>query len=732
MLIPAARRSSLGRPTSQTASLPAPTGGWNARDALSQMEADDAIQMDNYIPGTAYAYLRPGSLHFAYYVGQLTAFSRSTSATYFDSTGTLQTASTNTPRYSYYSPSLASYALPQLVIESGHTNYALWCRDLTNAVWSKNNVTATKNAIGIDGNSNAATTISATSNNGTITQAITAASGLKLQFYIKRVSGSGTISYTVDGSNYTSLGPVNSTAYVAMTGLTAGGLNPTIGFKIGTSGDSFVIDYVGKCDIDNYYPVATTSASVTVGTDTPTYSTSSTSTSVAQPTETLISYASKATTKMLAASTGCFYDVSLSGPVGVPISSGYTSNRWQYENFNGYAVMVNGNDSPIKYDGSSITSNSITGSGLTSSNLIYVNLFKHRLFFVEKNTLNVWYLATDAISGSATKLDFSTYCKLGGYMVAMGNIPKDGGDGPDDYAVFITSRGEVLVFQGTDPANANTWAIVGVYRIGAPVGQRPLMKYGADLIVICEDGFAPLSRVLPLDRVGATKATISDKIRNASATATSAYKGNFGWQGVLYPKSNWIVFNVPTVENQTQNQYVLNTLNNNWCQFIGMNANCWEVYNSNLYFATTNGFICQADVGNGDDNCSYTTNGLNSIQGDIKTSFQYFSSRARKKQFKMIRPVISSNGTPSISLAVAVDFEEKDPAPISTPAASGSAWDTSPWDTSPWASDALIRKNFITVNGNGYCAALRMRTITNGVTITLNSVDWLFESGGVM
>ena len=33
-----------------TASIPAPLGGWNARDSLANMDPMDAVQMDNFFP----------------------------------------------------------------------------------------------------------------------------------------------------------------------------------------------------------------------------------------------------------------------------------------------------------------------------------------------------------------------------------------------------------------------------------------------------------------------------------------------------------------------------------------------------------------------------------------------------------------------------------------------------------------------------------------------------------
>jgi hypothetical protein len=57
--------------------------------------------------------------------------------------------------------------------------------------------------------------------------------------------------------------------------------------------------------------------------------------------------------------------------------------------------------------------------------------------------------------------------------------------------VFVTDQGEVMVYRGTDPSSASTWALIGIWIVGAPIGNRCLMKYGGDLLVLTLDGLDP-------------------------------------------------------------------------------------------------------------------------------------------------------------------------------------------------------------------------------------------------
>ena len=60
-----ARRPTKGA-VARTTTFPAPVGGWNARDSLSDMADADAVQMVNWFPGTSDVFLRPGREVWAY------------------------------------------------------------------------------------------------------------------------------------------------------------------------------------------------------------------------------------------------------------------------------------------------------------------------------------------------------------------------------------------------------------------------------------------------------------------------------------------------------------------------------------------------------------------------------------------------------------------------------------------------------------------------------------------
>jgi hypothetical protein len=146
-------------------------------------------------------------------------------------------------------------------IEEARINLALWSRDLTQSgTWIAVTMTVAKNAVGIDGAANSASTLTATSPAGTILQSLTQASAAyTYTVYVKGVTVTGAIQvadYPVLTPAFTTLSSSNcfnpagtgvaptsgQTGFLRCT-VTATSLNPVIGFKFANSGDSIIVDF---------------------------------------------------------------------------------------------------------------------------------------------------------------------------------------------------------------------------------------------------------------------------------------------------------------------------------------------------------------------------------------------------------------------------------------------------------------------------------------------------------
>lgn len=443
------------------------------------------------------------------------------------------------------------------------------------------------------------------------------------------------------------------------------------------------------------------------------------------PVETLMEYDQGGAHKLFGAANGKIFDVSVNAAVGAPVVTGKISNRWQHAQFGTpggqFITAVNGSDTPLQYDGTNWSNSTIAGAGLTASKLVNVNAYEQRLFFCENFKLGFWYLPITQITGTATYFDLASLATLGGYLQAIATWTVDGGQGPQNYAVFVTSRGQAIVYQGLDPSSASLWTLVGIYRIGAPIGRRCTLQYGSDLLIVTQDGVFPLSQALITGRA-TPRIAVTDKISGAVANATTLYGNNFGWQMLLYPLGNYGLVNVPTAEDSIAQQYIWSSITQQWARFMNQNAICWSLFNEKLYFGDPLGNVMLADNGNSDNGSV--------IVGEVLPAFDYFDSPGAIKQFQLCRPVFNAGGSVSPAVNINVDFDTTPPVSVPNSVAGGSPWDISPWNTSLWAPGLAIRKNFIGVNGVGYAGSLHTKVSSKTQNITLLSVDYIYSIGG--
>lgn len=405
----------------------------------------------------------------------------------------------------------------------------------------------------------------------------------------------------------------------------------------------------------------------------------------------------------------------------------YTGNTWQTCQFKNRLFAVNGVDIPQTYvpdeTGVSVGSwedVSFTGDNLNLTKLVQVGVSKQRLWFVEKGSLTVWYTSGVAeVQGTLIPFDFSTVATKGGHLVAVGCWTQDGGQGLDDLTVFVTSEGEVLVYSGTNPSSADGWILRGVYQISRPLGYDCLLPYQGDLIVLCEAGYLPLSKALSLQNATDTRIAFSDKIRELVQDRIRSNRAKDGWQGIIYSRGGYALFNVPVA--QQFEQHVVNTTTGAWCRFTGIRSYCWTVFQTRLYFGTDNG-VMLFDEGYSDDG--------QPIVGVVEQAFSDLGSPYLKKA-QLMNPRTKSSLPYALTVYWNTDYQsvERKNA-LSVGDQKTVLWNQVKWSSlkdksgTLWATlKGRIRSQWIGCNATGFKLSLVFKTKTKGTLI-----DW-YETG---
>ena len=447
--------------------------------------------------------------------------------------------------------------------------------------------------------------------------------------------------------------------------------------------------------------------------------------------ETLVEYfPTSGNAALFAVADGKIYNVTAAGAVGAPLVSGLGNSRFQEVSITtpggSFLVMVNGQDLMQFYNGTTWGTISHTGSpsinNVVTSNLIHVTLFKNRLFFVEKNSMHVWYLPVNSIGGSASVLDFGSVFRLGGAVMACYPWTIDAGNGSDDHFVVISTNGEVAVYRGTDPSSASDWGLVGVFSLGKPLGRRCAVKYGGDLAINTQEGLFPLGRGLLSSSVD-RRVALTDKIQNTVSQEANSFPSAFGWQLALFPESNMLILNVPNP--QSTYQFAQNTITGAWCRFVGMQAKVWLRSSLGLFFSNGTS-VFKAWVGNLDAGTS--------IAADCLPAFGYFGSKAQNKYFTMVRPYLQSSGTPGVLYGLNVDFTPSEISGVlNYSAPTGMVWGSMIWGSMVWGGGLTAISRWQTVGAVANTAAIRLKVQNNGAEVRFNNVDYLYQrSNGVL
>lgn len=320
---------------------------------------------------------------------------------------------------------------------------------------------------------------------------------------------------------------------------------------------------------------------------------------------------------------------------------------------------------------------SITITGVTTSLLTQVWLHKSRLFFVEKDSLSAWYLPAAAIGGAASELDLGSIFKRGGVLTFGASWSLDSGAGLDDVAVFVTSNGEIAVYEGDDPSDANNWRLAGVYEISRPLNKHSFFKAGGDLAILTEDGIIPVSEALRKDRAALQAVAISYPIEDAWKAAVANRTADYPITPTLWQSQALLMIGVSGSGGVA---YVANARTGAWCRYTGWDVRCGAVANDRLYFGTAGGKVMRGQSGGADDGLAYT--------GRYVPKF----TEAGTRQVKVANHAgitVKATESPNFRMACFSNYEIGTyPTATSLNVETGDVWGTGVWGTFIWGSGA--------------------------------------------
>lgn len=456
--------------------------------------------------------------------------------------------------------------------------------------------------------------------------------------------------------------------------------------------------------------------------------------------ESLFSYKSGATEQFFAASQTVIAEITTVADPDVaptPAVTGQTGGYYSVEQFGtaggDYLYAVNGADRPLLYDGAAWTpidaASTPAITGVTTSSLSHVWSFANRLFFIQENSLVAWYLPVDSIAGAANSFSLAGIFKKGGTLVFGAKWSMDAGDGLDDKCVFVSSEGEVAVYEGTNPGSAADWSKAGVYQITKPLGPNAYTSAGGDLLIATEVGMVPLSEAVRRDSAALELGAVSKAIapywqEQAQAIST------LPWEIVKIPRKNIMVVSQPDVVASVGTCLVANLQTGAWSRITGWRTRSLGVFGDRGYFGDNDGQVFLMEAGGSDNGMPYTAVYVGQHED--------LGAPAMQKTVTQMRPIFQAANPILPQLGALPDYDETiGSPPSSVPDFPLGIWDEGLWDVALWdsASVTVAQAQWVAIGVTGYVVAPVLQ-MTFGVTpaprVELVAIDAAYHVGALV
>ncbi|MBS1082334.1 hypothetical protein [Gluconobacter kondonii] len=361
----------------------------------------------------------------------------------------------------------------------------------------------------------------------------------------------------------------------------------------------------------------------------------------------------------------------------------------------------------------------------------FVWAYMGRLWFVQKGTLNAWYLDADAFSGAATPFPMGGIFSGGGELMfgSSWSLDNSSSNGLSEQCIMCTENGEVAVYQGVDPNLSNTWGKVGLYRIDKPRGKRAFIRNGGDLLIATDAGLIPLTQAVQRNPSDLALGAVSYPIQDAWAQYVAERPAR-NWQVMVWPEMQMIAVAVPAYSSYQPYFLAVNTNTSAWARFTGWDCRSFAEMNGQMYFGSVNGQVIGAWQTGYDLSTPFT-----SIYAPL---FHDLGGTYGVKIPKDANVMMRGAFDVTWAISMMYDYIVAVPSPPSgSGVAAQSIWNEAQWNTGVWNQSNQLRsqKKWTPVSGQGYAISPCLQ-ITSGNLAPFDNeivrIDVTYLAGGLL
>lgn len=162
------------------------------------------------------------------------------------------------------------------------------------------------------------------------------------------------------------------------------------------------------------------------------------------------------------------------------------------------AVMVDGNGDPVLFNGQAFSTGAFSpNTALTADQFDGVVAHQDRLFFWKTgDALDFYYGGVGAITGPLTRFPLGRLGNIRGSILALASITVDAGEDINDTLAIFTTTGDIVIYQGLNPGDANDWRLVTRITAAPPLSKDAFLRVGSDLWMLCNAGIVSITQTI--------------------------------------------------------------------------------------------------------------------------------------------------------------------------------------------------------------------------------------------
>jgi hypothetical protein len=169
-------------------------------------------------------------------------------------------------------------------------------------------------------------------------------------------------------------------------------------------------------------------------------------------------------------------------------------------------------DQPQVYNGTTLAAVGFTGPTLT--NVVGGFVYKDRLCVFEHLDQSVWYGSLGGVAGAFSEYPLQNITQDNGNVMCGFSVSLSSGLDSQVLFCIVFDTGEVVAYQGSNPASISTWDLVGRFRIAAPLGYQSYIEANGDILVLTKQGIVSIRALFTTAQGNTQAASITREIED--------------------------------------------------------------------------------------------------------------------------------------------------------------------------------------------------------------------------